>query len=156
MISINNHPKVIAFDAFGTLMQIGQRRSPYRKLMKWLKHNGRKPKSNDASVIMSSCVDFTELTQIFGRKIPEDLLQELQEDLEFELQTIKVYEDVIPTLMELKELGFKLALCSNLAKPYGEALSSLLPYFDVSILSYEVGEIKPNTQIYNIEVVPHV
>lgn len=153
MISRNNPPKVIAFDAFGTLVQIGQigqSKSPYLKLMKWLKDNGRKPKSNDASVIMSNYVDFAKLAQIFGRRIPEDLLQELHEDLEFELQTTKVYEDVIPTLMELKRLGFKLALCSNLAKPYGEALSSLLPYFDVSILSYEVGEIKPNTQIYNI------
>lgn len=150
MISKNASPKVIAFDAFGTLMQIGKSRSPYLKLMKWLKDNGRKPKSNDASVIMSNYVDFAELAQIFGRRIPEDLLQELHEDLEFELQTTKVYEDVIPTLMELKRLGFKLALCSNLAKPYGKALSSLFPYFDVSILSYEVGEIKPNTQIYNI------
>ena len=150
MISRNNPPKAIAFDAFGTLMQIGQSRSPYLKLMKWLKDNGRKPKSNDASVIMSNYVDLAELAQIFGRRIPEDLLQELHEDLEFELQTIKVYEDVIPTLLELKRLGFKLALCSNLAKPYGKALSPLLPYFDVSILSYKVGEIKPNTQIYNI------
>lgn len=150
MISRNNHPKVIAFDAFGTLMQIGQSRSPYLKLMKWLKDNGRKPKLNDASVIMSNYVDFIELAQIFGRKIPEVLLQELREDLVFEIQTIKVYEDVIPALIKLKKLGFKLALCSNLAKPYGEALSSLLPYFDVSILSYEVGVIKPNTQIYNI------
>ena len=75
--------------------------------MKWLKDNGRKPKSNDASVIMSNYVDFAELAQIFGRKIPEVLLNELHKDLEFELLTIKVYEDVIPALIELKKLGFK-------------------------------------------------
>ena len=30
-------PKVIVFDALGTLVKIGESRSPYRKLMKWLK-----------------------------------------------------------------------------------------------------------------------
>ena len=40
---MNHLPKVIIFDAFGTLVKIGTSRSPYRKLMKWLKDNGRKP-----------------------------------------------------------------------------------------------------------------
>ena len=63
---------------------------------------------------------------------------------------IKRWLCVSRILVAIQRLGFKLALCSNLAKPYGEALSPLLSYFDVSILSYKVGEIKPNTQIYNI------
>lgn len=116
--------------------------------MKWLKDSGRKPQADDAAVIMSNAVNFSELAFIFGKSLPNHLLQELNADLVFELQTIELYEDTIPTLIELKSQGLKLALCSNLAKPYGEKLKTLLTYSDVSILSYEVGGIKPQPKIY--------
>lgn len=47
---MNQKPKVIIFDGFGTLVKIGESRHPYRKLMNWLKDNGRKPTTNDASI----------------------------------------------------------------------------------------------------------
>ena len=49
---------------------------------------------------------------------------------------------------ELKKLGFKLALCSNLAMPYGKIVSSLLPLLDAYAWSYEVAAIKPEPKIY--------
>ena len=144
-----NSPKVIVFDAFGTLVQIGQRKSPYRKLMKWLKDDGRKPSLKDASIIMSNDVDIEQLAKFFGKEIPIQLLQEIEEDLDFEINTIELYKDTIPTLRKLKSLGFKLALCSNLAKPYGEKLKVIFPSsFDAVFLSYEVGVIKPERHIY--------
>lgn len=51
-------------------------------------------------------------------------------------------------LEELKKLGIKLALCSNLAMPYGKVVSSLLPNIDAYAWSYEVGAIKPEPKIY--------
>ncbi len=45
--------RAVAFDAFGTLVQIGDRRSPYRRLMRWMHENGRKPTRDDAARIMS-------------------------------------------------------------------------------------------------------
>ncbi len=57
------------------------------------------------------------------------------------------------TIDNLKELGFKITFYSNLAMPYGEKLKTLLPnIFDLAILSYEVGAIKPEHRIY--EVIP--
>ncbi len=141
-------PSVIVFDVFGTLMKIGERRSPYRKLMKWLKENGRQPKPDDAKFIMSQNLSFTELIKLLGINIPEQLLQELEHDLDEELQSIVLYEDTLSTLEELKKLGFRLALCSNLAMPYGKVVSSFLPSFDAYAWSYEVGAIKPESQIY--------
>ncbi len=47
-------PSVIIFDVFGTLVKIEKRRSPYRKLMKWLKDNGRQPQPDDAKFIKLS------------------------------------------------------------------------------------------------------
>ena len=141
-------PSVIIFDVFGTLVKIGERRSPYRKLIKWLKENGRQPKPDDAKFIMSQNLSFTELVKLLGINIPDQLLQELEHDLNDELQSIVLYEDTLSTLEELKELGFRLALCSNLAMPYGKVVSSLLPNIDTYAWSYEVGAIKPESQIY--------
>ena len=141
-------PSVIIFDVFGTLVKIGERCSPYRKLIKWLKENGRQPKPDDAKFIMSQNLSFTELVKLLGINIPDQLLQELEHDLNDELQSIVLYEDTLSTLEELKELGFRLALCSNLAMPYGKVVSSLLPNIDTYAWSYEVGAIKPESQIY--------
>ena len=148
---MNHLPKVIIFDAFGTLVKIGTSRSPYRKLMKWLKDNGRKPSTKDASVIMSNPVDIAQLAMLFGENIPTQLLHEINDDLLFELSTIELYKDTISTLQILKEHGFKIALCSNLAMPYGEQLKKLLPnVFDALFLSYEIGAIKPEDNIYEV------
>lgn len=147
---MNQTPKVIIFDAFGTLVKIGESRHPYRRLMNWLKDNGRKPTTNDANIIMSNNVDIEELAVLFEKAIPTELLKEINHDLQFELNTIMLFEDVIPTLQKLKDLGFKIALCSNLAKPYGDQLKTILPQnlFDVLVLSYEVDAIKPERSIY--------
>lgn len=148
---MNNLPKVIVFDAFGTLVKIGTSRSPYRKLMKWLKDNGRKPSTKDANIIMSNPVDIAQLALLFGEKIPTQLLHEINDDLLFELSTIELYKDTASTLQILKEQGFKIALCSNLAMPYGEQLKKLLPnVFDALFLSYEIGAIKPEENIYEV------
>ena len=148
---MNHLPKVIIFDAFGTLVKIGTSRSPYRKLMKWLKDNGRKPSTKDASVIMSNPVDIAQLAMLFGENIPTQLLHEINDDLLFELSTIELYKDTPSTLQILKEHGFKIALCSNVAMPYGEQLKKLLPnVFDALFLSYEIGAIKPEENIYEI------
>lgn len=148
---MNHFPKVIVFDAFGTLVKIGTSLSPYRKLMKWLKANGRKPSIEDAGIIMSNPVDIAQLAKIFGAKLPEQLLKEINNDLHLELSTIGLYADTVPTLQILKERGFKIALCSNLAMPYGEQLTKLLPdFFDATVFSYEVGAIKPEHQIYKV------
>lgn len=152
IVKIMSHfPKVIVFDAFGTLVKIGESRSPYRKLMKWLKSNGRKPSAQDAKIIMSNSVDIAQLSRLFGAELPEQLLKEITNDLELELSTIELYEDTVPTLQILKESSFKIALCSNLAMPYGEQLRKLLPdFFDAVVFSYEVGAIKPEHQIYKM------
>lgn len=100
---------------------------------------------------MSKAVDISQLALHFGQVIPKQLLNEINDDLKFELNTIELYADTIPTLQILKKHGFKIGLCSNLAVPYGEQLKNLLPsLFDVVVFSYEVGAIKPEQQIYEV------
>lgn len=100
---------------------------------------------------MSNSVDIEQLAKIFGAKLPQQLLMEINNDLQLELRTIELYADTVPTLQSLKEKGYKIALCSNLAMPYGEQLRKLLPdFFDAVVFSYEVGTIKPEHQIYEV------
>lgn len=149
---MENYPKVIIFDAFGTLVKIKSGRSPYRKLMIWLKENGRKPHASDAKFIMSNNVNIQQLSALFGYPIPPiQLLNEIQDDFQEELKTIELYEDTLSTLKNLKTCDYKIALCSNLASPYGEQLKRLIPdLFDFIVFSYEVTLIKPEQQIYEM------
>lgn len=65
-----------------------------------------------------------------------------------------MFEDVIPTLTKLQSLGIPIAICSNLAQPYGAILDRLLPQFSLlKFLSYEIGFIKPEPEIYRKIVV---
>lgn len=62
----------------------------------------------------------------------------------------KIDEGVLSMLSTLKQQGLKLCLCSNCSADEVEGLftSSLLPCFDAVVLSYQVGLIKPDKQIY--------
>ncbi len=104
-------PSVIIFDVFGTLVKIGERRSPYRKLMKWLKENGRQPKPDDAQIYYVPQFEFGRACKAISSKYPGQFLQELRHDLDEELRSIRLYEDTLSTLEELKKLGFRLAVC---------------------------------------------
>lgn len=141
-------PRVIAFDVFGTLLHIKDRKKPYKKLLQWLNAHGRVPQPDDAALIMSNNLDFKQMMTLFESEVPSQVVAQLQSVLELELQSITLYEDTLCTIEKLKALGYKLAVCSNLATPYGKVAAALLPTFDAYAWSYEVGAIKPDAKIY--------
>ena len=143
-------PKCVVFDVFGTLVQIKKGRSPYKKLMKYLKSQGRNYMPDDAINIMSVPLDFEELSKFWGYSLSDEILNELEIDLSFDLQNLVLYEDTLQTIARLTTAGFKIAVCSNLAKPYGDQVLSMLPSLDAYIWSYEAGAIKPNPKIYEV------
>lgn len=140
--------KAVAFDVFGTLIEIKNSQSPYKKMMKWLKQQGRKPQPNDAATIMSLDGDFETIASYLGYQLPVPLLAEMNDDLQHDLKNMHAFEDSIPTLIELKNLGYKLAICSNAATPYGERAQSILPPLDAYAWSFKVGTNKPDSMIY--------
>lgn len=143
-------PKVIVFDVFGTLVQIQQGHSPYKKLIKHLRAQGRNYMPNDALTLMSLPYNFQQFADFFGYSLSNKILNELDQDLFCDLQSLVLYEDTLSVLDLLKQSGFKLAVCSNLAKPYGERVFSMLPGLDAYIWSYEIGAIKPDPLIYQV------
>ncbi|MCF9046138.1 HAD family hydrolase [Acinetobacter nectaris] len=147
-LSLDTKPSVIVFDVFGTLVKIGKKNHPYKTLLKYLKQQGRAPQSNDARYIMSVDADFTQLALKWGMQIPEDILEALVFDLNEELKTIELFSDSLSTLEQLRCEGYRLALCSNLATPYGKVVGTMLPELDAYAWSYEVSTTKPDPSIY--------
>lgn len=55
------HARAVVFDAFGTLVQIGQRLSPYHQLMRGMRDAGGQPQAEDATRIMSRNVQLADV-----------------------------------------------------------------------------------------------
>lgn len=142
--------RLIVFDLYGTLIKFGTSHHPYRKILKWAHEQGRKPVDTDARFLMTRNESVEEVLGLMGIKAPEDLLHTFHREIEDELNSLTQFDDVIPTLKHLVEAEVDLAICSNLARPYGAIIDRLLPDFNFTrILSYEVGFIKPEDGIYD-------
>ena len=65
--------------------------------------------------------------------------------------TYRLYDDVIPTLIELKKRGYKLGVISNAGASLHTDLKKLgiYDFFDVVITSGELGHPKPSIKIFN-------
>lgn len=143
-------PLLIVFDLYGTLVKFGVMHHPFRKILQWAKQNGRKPQQDDARQLMTINKDYSVLFSKLGIFPPDHLLHQFRQEIEEELNTLSLFDDVIPTLHALTDKGISLAICSNLAKPYGAVIDRLLPQFNfLQCLSYEVGAIKPEHEIYD-------
>lgn len=58
-------------------------------------------------------------------------------------------DNIADILARVRKAGFPVALCSNLASPYGPAArSALSDRTDVEVFAYAVGAIKPEPAIY--------
>lgn len=142
-------PQLVVFDLYGTLIKFGVMHHPFRELLKWARANDRVPRQDDARQLMTINGDLVELALRLGIKAPDALLTTLQKNIEEELESLTLFEDVIPALDSLQCMGVPIAICSNLAKPYGAALDKLLPQYKlIKLLSYEIGFIKPEPEIY--------
>lgn len=147
---LNSPPKLVVFDLYGTMIKFGTTHHPYRKILKWAHVQGRKPLDTDARILMTKNEDPETIFRSMGIVAPDEMLQSFQKEIDEELNSLTLFGDVIPTLEQLAEAKIDLAICSNLAKPYGAIIDRLLHNFSFTrILSYEVGNIKPDDGIYD-------
>lgn len=142
-------PQLVVFDLYGTLVNFGIKHSPYKKILEWAKKNGRQPQEDDARRLMTVNEEPAGLFLDLGIAIPATLLDEFHQEVEEELTCLHLFDDVISTLDFLVGKNIPLAICSNLAKPYGCVIKKLMPQYSfIECLSYEVGAIKPDPAIY--------
>jgi len=141
--------RAIVFDVFGTLAEIGEKRRPYAQLLQFMREAGREPQPDDAALLMSANVGLAGVPSLFGKELPIESIAALELDLYAELSTIKLYPEVAYTLTALRNAGYKIGLCSNLAAPYAVPIKFLLPFeLDAYAWSFEVGAVKPDPAIY--------
>lgn len=146
---MNPSPALIVFDLYGTLVRFGVMHHPFRKILLWAREQGRKPQPDDARKIMTRDKECEELLAGLGIFPPSGMLAQLHHEIQEELASLTLFDDVLPTLDILTNQGIPLAICSNLAKPYGAVIDKLLPQFNFARhLSFEVGAIKPDREIY--------
>jgi FMN phosphatase YigB (HAD superfamily) len=148
MIAVSNQPKAVIFDVFGTLLEIGQQHHPYLLLMRYLRAQGRQPRADDSRTILTFDGGLAELAESLGATVPADQLAACEAALQSDLNSIASFADVAGTFAALRQREYRIAICSNLAQPYGAKVMDLLPDADVFAMSYQLGHIKPEPQIY--------
>lgn len=142
--------RLVVFDLYGTLIKFGTTHHPFRKILKFAHSRGRKPEDKDARTLMTRNDSPEAIFRSMGISAPKELLQSFRDEIQEELNSLTLFDDVIPTLKKLMEAKIDLAICSNLAQPYGQIIDRLLPgYLFTRVLSYEVGFIKPDDGIYD-------
>jgi len=140
--------EAVVFDAFGTLLQLGVRRHPFRQLMRQLRLQGRRPDPEDARTLMTRNLGLAGAANSFGAQISHAELAGIERDLFVELQSIRLFDDSLEALNKIRAAGLKIAICSNLAAPYAVPIRLLLPELDYYVFSFEVESIKPEPEIY--------
>jgi HAD superfamily hydrolase (TIGR01549 family) len=144
-----NEINYVVFDLFGTLVKPGIKHHPFRQLLKWARANGRQIRNDDARTIMTVNGDIRAISEKLGTTPSNQLLKTIEAKIENEISNVALYDDVIPTLNDLKTRGIKIGLCSNLAQPYGAVIDTLLSSYNLNnFLSYELGAIKPEIRMY--------
>lgn len=147
-MSANRRYEAIVFDAFGTLVRVGTRLSPYRKLQKVMAGYGRPIHPDDAIMMMTTETGLAGIAQRCGVKLPASELVPIEEDLYRELSTISLFDDALTAIARARSEGLRIAICSNLATPYGAVVTALLPKLDTYAWSFRVGAVKPAPRIY--------
>lgn len=144
--------KIIVFDLYDTLLYRSKKSSPYIDI---LRSSHKDKKAATWEHILTRYFSNTE--HLFNNLERKGLIFEgidqirFQEKLEAELQEIRIYPDVLDSLIELKKQGYKLGVISNLATPYiapfiNFGMDTLIDYI---VFSCEIGFSKPSPEIYN-------
>jgi FMN phosphatase YigB (HAD superfamily) len=97
---------------------------------------------------MSCNLDLEELSHAIAPGCQIDL-GGITRNVEAEVASVVLFEDVADALTRFRQLGLKVWLASNLAKPYAAPVRTLLAgLVDGFCLSFEVGSVKPEPAFY--------
>lgn len=140
--------KAVILDAFGTILSSTAVAQPYRQLFKEGARQGRRPTPDDARIVMTLNCGIEGAAEHLGIHLSQARLAEIQSLLEADLVSINAFSDAIASIELLQENNVAIAVCSNLAHPYGAVVSRLFPHLDVYAYSYQLGMLKPEPQMY--------
>lgn len=137
-----NGIRAVAFDAFGTLVEIGDKRRPYKKLLD-------AANSGPSRSPLLEPIGLEEMASVCGSSLAAEELAELANDLSCELASTHSYPEAASVLKRVKDLGLITVVASNLALPYAAPIRSLLAdLLDVCCFSFNMGVAKPDPTFY--------
>ena len=138
--------EAVCFDAFGTLVEITDKRQAFRPLFKALSPEKRRELKHR---FMREDRPFTHWPEVLGVEIAPMTLLEVMERMMIETGSIALRPGMVDIWARLRDERLRLALCSNLPSDYVTDLRSSLPERpEVEVLSCKVGAIKPDPAIY--------
>ena len=133
--------RAVCFDAFGTVVEITDKRRPFRALQI------EQPGASGARDALIKPLSLRDIAVSVG----EARLGELELDLAAECDSIRLRQGMDLIWASLRSLDLKIGVCSNLAAPYERPLLACLPGIpDALVLSFRVGLIKPQPEIYRL------
>ena len=137
--------KAICFDAFGTLVEIADKRRPFQVML------SEGPKNRRATDALISPLGLREIARDLAIEIGEARLLELERDLAAECRSIQLRPGIEKIWASLRRAGLRIGICSNLALPYAKSLLAVVPGIpDALVLSFEVGLMKPQPKIFQL------
>lgn len=141
-----NNIKIIVFDLYNTLIEIKESNHFFLKLYKASKNGFNSNLSSYLKLVMTN--NPNQLKSILPIEFSL-LFDERQSDLDKELNSVIVYEEVFNVLEDLKK-NFRIFLISNLASPYKRPVftNNLNFYFEKMIFSCDIGFLKPDQNIF--------
>lgn len=135
----------VCFDGFGTLVAIGDKRRPFKAL---LEDAGSLTAATQA---LTTPMSLRDVASGLATITDEARLAQLEADLSAETDSTRLRPGIGEIWSTLRQLGLKVGVCSNLAAPYASALLDCLPDTpDAAVLSFEVGLMKPQPEIYRL------
>lgn len=138
--------KAVCFDAFGTVVEITEKRKPYRPLIDTLEPTVAQALRHR---LMREDRTLESWASALDVDLPAGMLDQVASEIASELQSVRLRPGMDAIWADLRARGVSIALCSNLATPYGAVLHNLLPDPpDAMILSYQIGFLKPEPEIY--------
>lgn len=141
-------PTAAFFDAFGTVVRIGEKTNPYRQLLREGIKQRRRPHAGDVHLIMTLNLELHENAEYLGIQLSASRRARIESALRTELESNEVFPDATSAIATLQQHRVTVGISSNLAKPYGAAVKKLFPQLDAYAFSYEVGAAKPDPRIY--------
>nr|WP_245289743.1 HAD family hydrolase [Bradyrhizobium sp. CCH5-A9] len=135
--------RAVCFDSFGTLVEIGDKRRPFKTLL------GDDPTPDTVRRVLTKPTSLRDLAYDLSLALDEESMVALEADLEAELASTRLRHGMKVLWESLRQVGLRVGVCSNLAAPYQSALLRCLPHTpDALVMSFQVGFMKPQAEIY--------
>ncbi len=102
--------------------------------------------------------DFSSVNEMLAKfceffSIPSDtaLMEELEKRFVIGMRSAKLFDDVLPALKELRP-KYKLGIISNTDSFSAQSIArtGLFKYFDAQCLSCDIGQIKPDPELFTL------